>query len=226
MFSPQYECFNGDFFDQTSDTKEILQSLNSSLPLNNLNLDSPGQYLTNDLVPYDPNSPAHGGSLISSDNCNGLNVPQLNHNSNNKYTDYIDGKFDGLMSTMWTLDISKNSPLLSEIASDIESRYWESKPPEQWTSEDVWHWIFSWAGDHNVDIEDVQPLAYANMTGQQLCQMSKSDFISMNPKYGYHIYETLSQLVCHYRKYSLFVYQRSNQFDRNCKHEVLGHSPC
>jgi ETS-family transcription factor len=105
------------------------------------------------------------------------------------------------MSSLWTIDISsKNSPFLSELASDLESRYWESKPPDQWTSEDVWHWIFSWAADQNVDVEDVQPLAYANITGQQLCQMSKNDFISMNPKYGSHIYETLQQLINQFRE--------------------------
>jgi len=201
----QYDCFNGDFFDQNGDTKEILQSLNSSLPLSDLNLDSPNQYLSPDLVPYDMNDSGNNNNSGNNNdalansvlNGNGL-APQSNDNS--KYTDYIDGKFDGLMSNFWTLDISKNSPILSELASDLESRYWESKPPEQWTSEDVWHWIFSWASDRNIDIEDVQPLAYANMTGQQLCQMSKGDFISMNPKFGFHIYETLNQLVCQFRK--------------------------
>ena len=179
----QYECFNSDFFDQNANTKEILETLNASMPINNLNLNSSGQILTTELSNVDQSN-------------------QTISQGNQKYTDYIDGKCEGgLMSSLWTIDISsKNSPFLSELASDLESRYWENKPPDQWTSEDVWHWIFSWASDRNVDVEDVQPLAYANMTGQQLCQMSKNDFILMNPKYGSHIHETLNQLINQFRK--------------------------
>lgn len=93
-----------------------------------------------------------------------------------------------------------------ELASDLDSRYWESKPPDQWTSEDVWHWIFSWAGDRSVDVEEVQPLAYSNMTGQQLCQMSRADFVNINPKYGGHIFETLQQLSNQFRKWARAVH--------------------
>lgn len=91
-------------------------------------------------------------------------------------------------------------PIATELASDLDSRYWEHKSPDQWTSEDVWHWIFSWAGDRSVDVEEVQPLAYSNMTGQQLCQMSRADFVNINPKYGGHIFETLQQLTAQFRK--------------------------
>ena len=99
--------------------------------------------------------------------------------------------------TRFTLD----TDYIDELASDLESRYWENKPPENWTSEDVWHWIFSWAGDRSVDVEEVQPLAYSNMTGQQLCSMSRNDFVNLNPKYGGHIYETLQQLSNQFREF-------------------------
>ncbi|XP_074598519.1 ETS homologous factor-like isoform X2 [Brevipalpus obovatus] len=226
-----YDCFNGDFFDQNGDTKEILQSLNSSLPLSDLNLDSPNQYLSPDLVPYDLND-----SLINSNNS-----PTTNSGSNN--TDALASSVlngNVLVPTSQqhqpqqqqqhhqqqqpqqqppqvpqSNDNSKYTDYIDELASDLESRYWESKPPEQWTSEDVWHWIFSWASDRNIDIEDVQPLAYANMTGQQLCSMSKSDFINMNPKYGFHIYETMNQLVCQFRNVPVALGNQNNHQDYN-----------
>lgn len=101
------------------------------------------------------------------------------------------------MSARYALD----TDYIDELASDLESRYWESKPPENWTSEDVWHWIFSWAGDRAVDVEEVQPLAYSNMTGQQLCSMTRNDFVNLNPKYGGHIFETLQQLSNQFREF-------------------------
>lgn len=66
----------------------------------------------------------------------------------------------------------------------------------------MWHWIFSWASDRSVDVEEVQPLAYSNMTGSQLCQMSRTDFVNINPKYGAHIFETLQQLSNQFREMS------------------------
>jgi hypothetical protein len=96
---------------------------------------------------------------------------------------------------------SRYTDYIDELAQDLESRYWENKPPENWTSEDVWHWIFSWAGDRSVDVEEVQPLAYSNMTGSQLIQMSKNDFVNLNPKYGGHIFETLQSLSNQFREF-------------------------
>jgi len=97
--------------------------------------------------------------------------------------------------------LSRYTDYIDELAQDLESRYWENKPPEHWTSEDVWHWIFSWAGDRSVDVEEVQPLAYSNMTGLQLIQMSKNDFVNLNPKYGGHIFETLQSLSNQFRDF-------------------------
>jgi hypothetical protein len=112
------------------------------------------------------------------------------------------------MGNRFTLD----TDYIDELASDLESRYWENKPPENWTSEDVWHWIFSWAGDRSVDVEEVQPLAYSNMTGQQLCGMSRNDFVNLNPKYGGHIFETLQQLSNQFREFrKLFSLRRSKR---------------
>ena len=104
------------------------------------------------------------------------------------------------MSGRFTLD----TDYIDELATDLESRYWENKPPQNWTSEDVWHWIFSWAGDRSVDVEEVQPLAYSNMTGQQLCSMSRNDFVNLNPKYGGHIFETLQQLSNQFNEFRKF----------------------
>ncbi|RWS02820.1 hypothetical protein B4U79_00789, partial [Dinothrombium tinctorium] len=174
MSNNEYDCFNSEYYEQKPDPNDLLLNLNTTTQLQPLIIDSTDQ------TPLD---------LITFDGNNALN-------SSHRYTDYIDGKFDGIMSSFWSVDISsKLSPFSSELANDLESRYWESKSPEQWTSEDVWHWIFSWAGDRNIDVEEVQPLAYSNMTGQQLCQMSRNDFISISTKFGAHIYETLQQLI-------------------------------
>ena len=105
--------------------------------------------------------------------------------------------------------VSRYTDYIDELAQDLESRYWENKPPENWTSEDVWHWIFSWAGDRGVDVEEVQPLAYSNMTGSQLIQMTRNDFVNLNPKYGAHIFETLQSLSNQFRDF------RSNSISSN-----------
>ncbi|RWS30225.1 ETSous factor-like protein [Leptotrombidium deliense] len=170
MSSNDYECYNSEFYEPNQDVKDVM--------------------LTTQLQPLAIESSDQGSiDLIPFDNNNALNGTQ-------RYTDYIDGKFDGVMSSLWSVDMScKLSPFSSELASDLDSRYWESKCPEQWTSEDVWHWIFSWAGDRSIDIEEVHPLAYSNMNGDILCQMTRNDFISISPKFGTHIYETLQQLI-------------------------------
>lgn len=207
-FQKQYECFNGDFYEQSSDAKDLLQSLAAaSTPLMQLGMDNMGQdtnlttCLTSDHNSLNsPNSP-------NSHNSHEL-LPQFEVSvmSNGRYTDYIDGKFlDFCRTVALTPDLNHltlDHRLSTELASDLDSRYWESKPPEQWTSEDVWHWIFSWAGDRSVDVEEVQPLAYSNMTGHQLCQMSRNDFVNINPKYGGHIFETLAQLSNQFRKFA------------------------
>ncbi|KAI1282038.1 ETS homologous factor [Halotydeus destructor] len=107
--------------------------------------------------------------------------------------------FDGPISASSTLNGCRYTDYIDELANDLDSRYWESKSPEHWTSEDVWHWIYTWASDRSVDVEEVQPLAYSNMTGQQLCQMTRGDFVNINPKYGGHIFETLQQLSNQFR---------------------------
>lgn len=120
--------------------------------------------------------------------------------------DYIDGKLDGYLvsgstlPTLWAsedlISTTEMSPLSPpELTSDLDSRYWESKPPNQWTSEDVWHWILTWASDLSVDIEEVQPLAYSDIDGEQLAQMSPHDFLLLNEKYGLNLYESLQQLL-------------------------------
>lgn len=106
----------------------------------------------------------------------------------------------GIMASMQAVSLQCSpdksfNDYIDELASDLNSRYWERKPPEQWTGEDVWHWIFSWAGDRSVDVEEIAPLAYSNMNGSQLCSMSRDDFVNLNPRYGGDIFDTLQQLT-------------------------------
>lgn len=124
-----------------------------------------------------------------------------NHNSSNNNEQLDSLTINGFTVCMDANVSSRYTEYIDELAQDLESRYWETKPPENWTSEDVWHWIFSWAGDRSVDVEEVQPLAYSNMTGSQLIQMSKNDFVNLNPKYGGHIYETLQALSIQFREF-------------------------
>jgi hypothetical protein len=143
------------------------------------------------------NSPTSPVVIVSSSNNNQHGNNGTNNNSTMCDTTLNNNGFPVIP----VLDNRSYTDYIDELAQDLESRYWENKPPEQWTSEDVWHWIFSWAGDRSVDVEEVQPLAYSNMNGSQLIQMSKNDFVNLNPKYGGHIFETLQSLSSQFRDF-------------------------
>ena len=147
------------------------------------------------LSPSDSTSPAshYDHDVTGTNGGNAFNGNIGHPCSNNSST-------QGIMASMQAVSLQCSpdksfNDYIDELASDLNSRYWERKPPEQWTGEDVWHWIFSWAGDRSVDVEEIAPLAYSNMNGSQLCSMSRDDFVNLNPRYGGDIFDTLQQLT-------------------------------
>jgi len=167
------------------------------------------EYFTDDLYYLKPNEANQSlESLVSSENWQSL--PDIGRIFSE------DGVGDQCLpdtTTLEDIEISGNSfngcqytDDIDELASDLDSRYWESKPPIQWTSADVWYWICSWTGDRSIDIEEVLPLTYSNMTGHDLCQMSRIDFVNFNQTYGGHMFETLQQLSAQFRKLWAFAF--------------------
>ena len=175
-----------------------------------------GNQLTS-LSPSDPASPTtHDQAFVEATTANSANANSATANNfggNIGHSGVNNHSTQAIMASMQAVSLQSSpgksyTDYIDELASDLDSRYWESKPPHQWTSEDVWHWIFSWAGDRSVDVEEIHPLAYSNMTGEQLCSMSRTDFVNLNPRYGGDIFDTLQQLSNRFnlfRKFLLFT---------------------
>lgn len=87
-----------------------------------------------------------------------------------------------------------------EDIADLDSdRPWQFKSPDQWQPCDVIDWIFHWAAQNRVDLLDINTLSFNNITGSDICRMSRNEFCTIDSKYGNALYESFQYLLAQYR---------------------------
>lgn len=101
------------------------------------------------------------------------------------------------------------------ISDDTVNAEWKTKSVKHWESHDIMCWIISVANENDRKSEDICISQFNNIDGKCLLNMSKADFVSLEPQHGEFLYSTLQQLM-----------QEQEQVDSLTKCELFGQSAC
>ncbi|XP_035206510.1 ETS homologous factor-like isoform X2 [Stegodyphus dumicola] len=81
-----------------------------------------------------------------------------------------------------------------------ETRSWQNKAPNQWNEGDVLEWFLNWSKETGIDLLDVNMPEFNRMNGQTLCELSQSDFCTLDNRYGHILYQSLQNTIAnHYQ---------------------------
>ncbi|XP_075181622.1 ETS-related transcription factor Elf-5 [Anomaloglossus baeobatrachus] len=96
----------------------------------------------------------------------------------------------------WTdLFCSDLYPTYRDPSPDVLT-LWSSLPPEHWTKHHVCEWLQFCCDEHKLDAACI-PFSKFNVTGMELCNMSKEDFAEAAGACGHFIYSLLQEVRTH-----------------------------
>ena len=80
------------------------------------------------------------------------------------------------------------------VPEKYDLKSWTKDHPEAWSSCQILDWLYYTAKVRQLE-GDICGEKFNAMNGQQLCGMSRQDFLMLEPSYGDIYYETLRELL-------------------------------
>lgn len=105
----------------------------------------------------------------------------------------IDENFGGRLYSF--LQSYINSAEKEQRMSQMVVSEWHRKHPELWTNKEVLDWIFDVAQLCNVNFRTFNGERFQNVSGVDLCRMSRNEFIRREPEHGSKMYGALQQVL-------------------------------
>ncbi|GFS46430.1 ETS homologous factor [Trichonephila inaurata madagascariensis] len=79
------------------------------------------------------------------------------------------------------------------------TRPWQYKPPNQWTESEVLEWLINWSRQTGIDLLELNCMTELNrMNGQTLCELSQSDFYTLDHQYGPLLHQSLQNEIANH----------------------------
>ncbi|XP_055935742.1 ETS homologous factor-like isoform X1 [Argiope bruennichi] len=79
------------------------------------------------------------------------------------------------------------------------TRPWQYKHPNQWTEAEVLEWLINWSRQTGIDLLELNCMTELNrMNGQTLCELSQSDFYTLDHQYGPLLYQSLQNEIANH----------------------------
>ncbi|KAM4617453.1 ETS-related transcription factor Elf-5 isoform 2-T2 [Discoglossus pictus] len=96
----------------------------------------------------------------------------------------------------WTDLLYSDTYPIHNIPSPGVPTIWTSLPPEHWTNDHVCDWLQYCCDSYKLDASYI-PFSRFNVSGVQLCSMTKEDFVEAAGLCGQHLYSLLQDIRAH-----------------------------